>query len=92
MKSIEQKLWVSGDVGGIARFNDDPYMRASDDFTGNAWFICTLWLADYRIAAAKLTGLFKYEVETWKRSKPPVMVQASYPLWKKYSEFFRCSA
>lgn len=53
MKAVEQKLWVDGEVGGIARFNDDPYMRASDDITGNAWFICTLWLADYRIAKAK---------------------------------------
>lgn len=53
MRAIEEKLWVKGEVGGVARFNDDPYMRVSDGFTGNAWVICTLWLADYRIAAAK---------------------------------------
>ena len=28
-------------------------MRKSDDVTGNAWFICTLWLAEYYIAMAK---------------------------------------
>lgn len=53
MKAIEENLWVEGEIGGIARFNDDPYMRISDEFTGNAWVICTLWLADYRIAIAK---------------------------------------
>ncbi len=53
MKAIEQNLWVSGEIGGIARFTDDGYMRVSDEYTGNAWFISTLWLADYRIAVAK---------------------------------------
>jgi GH15 family glucan-1,4-alpha-glucosidase len=28
-------------------------MRTSADVVGNAWFICTLWLAEYYIAAAK---------------------------------------
>jgi GH15 family glucan-1,4-alpha-glucosidase len=28
-------------------------MRVSEDLTGNAWFICTLWLADYYIARAE---------------------------------------
>ena len=53
MEAIEKNLWVDGDIGGIARFNDDGYMRVSDEFTGNAWVISTLWLADYRIAAAQ---------------------------------------
>ncbi|NNE98152.1 MAG: glycoside hydrolase family 15 protein [Pyrinomonadaceae bacterium] len=53
MNAIVENLWVNGDIGGIARFNDDGYMRVSDDFTGNPWVICTLWLADYRIAHAK---------------------------------------
>lgn len=50
MKSVEQRL-ASG--GGIARFENDPYMRLSEKFTGNAWFICTLWMAEYYIALAK---------------------------------------
>lgn len=63
MKAIEKNLWVKGDIGGIARFNDDPYMRVDDKFTGNAWFICTLWLADYRIAVAKKKSDLKGVVE-----------------------------
>jgi Glucoamylase and related glycosyl hydrolases len=50
MRAIEEKL-VAG--GGIARFENDGYMRVSEKVTGNAWFICTLWLAEYYIAVAE---------------------------------------
>lgn len=50
MKAVESQLSVDG---GIARFEHDGYMRASDKIIGNPWFICTLWLADYHIAAAE---------------------------------------
>lgn len=50
MKAIETMLAAAG---GIARFENDAYMRISNSVTGNPWFICTLWLADYRIAVAK---------------------------------------
>ncbi len=53
MKTIEKNLWLDTKIGGVARFNNDGYMRVSEEVTGNAWFICTLWLADYRIAIAK---------------------------------------
>ncbi len=39
--------------GGIIRFQNDPYMRVSEQISGNPWFICTLWLAEYYIASAK---------------------------------------
>jgi glucoamylase len=50
MRAIEESLAAGG---GVARFENDGYMRASDAYPGNAWFICTLWLADYFIALAK---------------------------------------
>lgn len=50
LQAIQTKLAVDG---GIARFENDGYMRASDSVTGNAWFICTLWLAEYFIAIAE---------------------------------------
>ncbi|MGB7068348.1 MAG: glycoside hydrolase family 15 protein [Pyrinomonadaceae bacterium] len=50
MRAVEEHLRVDG---GIARFENDGYMRESEEFTGNIWFICSLWLADYYIAAAK---------------------------------------
>lgn len=50
MSAIRDKLSVGS---GIARFENDGYMRVSAAVTGNVWFICTLWLADHYIAAAK---------------------------------------
>lgn len=52
MNDVVEKLWVNEKIGGIARFENDEYMRASDDLIGNAWILCTLWLADYYIAIA----------------------------------------
>ncbi len=63
MRAVEEKLWVNGDFGGVARFENDGYMRVSEEFTGNAWFICTLWLADYRIAVAKKKADLKGVIE-----------------------------
>jgi GH15 family glucan-1,4-alpha-glucosidase len=50
MAAIEKHLSVPG---GIARFENDSYMRTSPDMVGNAWFLCSLWMAEYYIAAAK---------------------------------------
>lgn len=63
MKAVEKTLWVEGKIGGVARFEGDGYMRVSDTATGNPWFICTLWLAEYRIAVAKKPGDLKGVVE-----------------------------
>ena len=55
MKAVAEKLSVRG---GIARFENDGYMRTNGESIGNPWFICTLWLAEYHIAAAAdLDGL-----------------------------------
>ncbi len=56
MKALEDRLWVKTDVGGVARYERDYYHRVSEDYErvpGNPWFICTLWLAQYRIARAQ---------------------------------------
>jgi len=53
MKAIEETLTNNTKFGGVARFENDGYMKASDSITGNSWFICTLWLAEYYIAKAK---------------------------------------
>jgi glucoamylase len=52
MKAVEAKLGVSS--GGIPRFENDGYMRPAGERQSNAWFICTLWLADYYIARAEI--------------------------------------
>lgn len=52
MRAVEEVLSVKTAVGGVARFENDGYMRVVDGVPGNPWFICTLWLADYKIATA----------------------------------------
>ncbi|MFN0278619.1 MAG: glycoside hydrolase family 15 protein [Pyrinomonadaceae bacterium] len=56
MKAVEEHLTNKTRFNGIARFENDSYMRVSDTITGNSWFICTLWLAEYYIAKAKTEG------------------------------------
>ena len=74
MKAVEKQLWINTEIGGVARFEHDGYMRVSNDVTGNPWFICTLWLADYRIAVAKkkedLKGALEILEWTAKRALP----------------------
>ncbi|HVF48749.1 MAG TPA: glycoside hydrolase family 15 protein [Pyrinomonadaceae bacterium] len=56
MRAVEERLWVKTETGGLARYEGDGYMRVTEDtrnVPGNPWFICTLWLADYRIASAR---------------------------------------
>ncbi len=84
MRAIEEKLWIDTDCGGIARFEDDGYMRVSEKVTGNAWFICTLWLADYRIAVAETKDDLKGALEilewTTKRALPSgVLAEQVHP-------------
>ncbi|HLP98640.1 MAG TPA: glycoside hydrolase family 15 protein [Sideroxyarcus sp.] len=54
-QAVEQRLWVQTGIGGLARYERDDYQRtvASSDVPGNPWVVCTLWLAQYRIAAAR---------------------------------------
>ena len=56
MQAIQKQLWVKTVVGGVARYENDPYQQVSDDrrsVPGNPWFICTLWLAQWQIARAQ---------------------------------------
>jgi glucoamylase len=55
MKAVEDRLWAKTQVGGLARYENDYYHQVTrnlDRVPGNPWFICTLWLAQYRIARA----------------------------------------
>jgi glucoamylase len=49
MAALRERLWVKTAVGGMARYEGDPYQRVSPEVPGNPWLICTLWLADYLI-------------------------------------------
>lgn len=57
MESLRNRLWIRGPSGGMARYENDNYHQISTDtvtIPGNPWFICTLWLAQWFIAAATM--------------------------------------
>lgn len=51
--AVEKRLMCNTSVKGIARYEGDRYYRVSEEFPGNPWFITTLWLVQYYIAAAE---------------------------------------
>lgn len=53
VKAVADALSIRSDIGGVARFQDDGYVRASPKATGNPWFICTMWLAEYYLESAQ---------------------------------------
>jgi GH15 family glucan-1,4-alpha-glucosidase len=56
MKALEDRLWVKTPVGGLARYENDTYHLISsktDPVPGNPWIVCTMWLAQWRIAMAR---------------------------------------
>lgn len=52
MEATRRELWLSGHVGGIARYANDNYFKVRKD-AGNPWIICTLWYAQWLIRRAK---------------------------------------
>ncbi len=52
MAGLREALWIKTEIGGMARYEGDPYHRVGSRYPGNPWFICTLWLADYLIDLA----------------------------------------
>jgi GH15 family glucan-1,4-alpha-glucosidase len=55
MDAYQRRLGVNTHVGGMARYENDYYHQVTHDLsqaTGNPWFICALWLAQYHIACA----------------------------------------
>ncbi|MDP7457375.1 MAG: glycoside hydrolase family 15 protein [Candidatus Woesearchaeota archaeon] len=66
MTKMKEWLSVKTDVGGIARYHDDPYMQQTNDLgkvPGNPWFICTLWYAKWVIKKAKKKSELKEALE-----------------------------
>jgi GH15 family glucan-1,4-alpha-glucosidase len=62
MRAIENRLWIQTDVGGVARYENDPYHQKSSDVArvaGNPWPICTLWLAHWFMDTAVTTADLK---------------------------------
>ncbi|MFN2453550.1 MAG: glycoside hydrolase family 15 protein [Pyrinomonadaceae bacterium] len=79
MRAVKETLWAQTKVGGVARYEADGYMHDAaanaaarsrehiattvKEVPGNPWFICTLWLADYRIARARTIAELREALE-----------------------------
>ena len=67
MEGLFKRLWVKTGIGGCARYERDYYHMVEWDnvesVLGNPWVICTLWHAQYRIAAATTLEQLKEAVE-----------------------------
>ena len=53
MGTLIDRLWLKTSTGGLARYENDDYYRASKDVPGNPWFVSTLWLARWHLSTAK---------------------------------------
>jgi glucoamylase len=56
MRAVETGLACKTEVGGVARYLDDRYFQVTPDLDrvpGNPWLICSLWLAEHKIATAQ---------------------------------------
>ena len=52
-ETLRERLWLKTTGGGMARYENDNYQQVTPKVTGNPWFVCTLWLADYLVEQAQ---------------------------------------
>jgi len=46
-ETMKRELWNKSPVGGVIRYPGDGYFLAKQQYPGNPWIVCTLWLAQY---------------------------------------------
>lgn len=49
LRSVETFLLGNNDIGGVIRYENDWYMRKTENLPPNPWFVCSLWLAQIYI-------------------------------------------
>jgi len=74
IRAVESGLACKTDIGGHARYADDSYFQVSRDLErvpGNPWIVCSLWLAQHKIATARRRTDLRpaHEILTWVESK-----------------------
>ncbi len=51
LKHIEERLFNTSPIGGVIRYEHDGYFLAKQQYKGNPWIVCTMWLARCYLAA-----------------------------------------
>lgn len=46
-KTVESILYNSSPAGGVIRYEHDSYFLSKQEYLGNPWIICTLWLSQF---------------------------------------------
>lgn len=50
---IEQRLLNQSPAGGVLRYEYDGYFLSKQQYKGNPWIVCSLWLAQYYLTTGK---------------------------------------
>lgn len=74
MRAIRERLRADTEVGGIARYEADPYHRISEETArvpGNPWIVCSLWVAEYSLARSRTADDLRSALDMlwWAKSK-----------------------
>ena len=72
--AIEAKLLNSCPSGGVPRYEHDNYFLTHQEYPGNPWIICTLWLAQYYLKYQKLNQAKQLVDWVIKRAGPSGML------------------
>ena len=65
-KTVEQRLLNSSPIGGVIRYENDNYFRTKQQYPGNPWIVCGMWLAQYYIHQGRTDearGLLDWSVD-----------------------------
>ncbi|HEU4966821.1 MAG TPA: glycoside hydrolase family 15 protein, partial [Candidatus Saccharimonadales bacterium] len=53
LHAVHDRLYNSSPIGGVIRYENDNYFLAKQQYQGNPWIVCTLWLAQYLLAVQR---------------------------------------
>lgn len=66
IETIKERFGVNQGAIGLPRYENDDYRRANPSITGNSWFICSMWLAQYEADRGSKEKAF--EILDWVKS------------------------
>ena len=53
-KHLADRLADTSPSGGVIRYENDSYFLTDQKYLGNPWFICTFWLAEYKMRSGNI--------------------------------------
>lgn len=63
LAAVEQRLLNTSPIGGVIRYEQDGYFLSKQQYKGNPWIVCTLWLTQYYITLGRHNEA--QELVTW---------------------------